>query len=154
MLIRFKRSVLIDSGKFALFLMLFNVVYKGVLCLMRNLGWHDDRVNAPVAGFLSALCIAFDQKSRRNLFIILTMSKAIDATITKLETETGKIPYKPLIFWTVANWFLMNVFAHEPDLMIPGQARAFTKLCDFTYNEKLLRDTWARMWMNSASTGY
>ena len=92
-----------DTAKFALFVMLFNVVYKGVLCLLRACGSHNDKLNAPIAGFLSALSISFDAKSRRMLFTILTLSKAIDASVTKVESNTGKMPYKDIVFWVIAN---------------------------------------------------
>ena len=65
---------------------------------MRRLGFND-KVNAPVAGLLSALAISCDTKSRRNLFTILTLSKAIDASVTKTESIMGKLPYKDVIVW-------------------------------------------------------
>ena len=54
-----------DSAKFGLFVMCFNTLYKLVLCLMRRLGSLDDRKNAPIAGFISALSLAIDVKNRR-----------------------------------------------------------------------------------------
>jgi hypothetical protein len=56
---------LCESAKFGLFVMCFNTIYKLVLCVMRRLGSLDDRKNAPVAGFISALSLMIDAKSRR-----------------------------------------------------------------------------------------
>ena len=54
-----------ESAMFGLFVMCFHTAYKLVLCLMRRLGSLDDRKNAPVAGFISALSLAIDVKIRR-----------------------------------------------------------------------------------------
>ena len=54
-----------ESAKFGLFVMCFNTLYKLVLCVMRRLGSLDDRKNAPVAGFISALSLMIDVKNRR-----------------------------------------------------------------------------------------
>ena len=56
---------LYESSKFGLFVMCFNTIYKLVLCVMRRLGSLDDRKNAPVAGFISALSLMIDAKNRR-----------------------------------------------------------------------------------------
>ena len=99
-------KVLQDSAKFGLFLMLFNSLYKLVLCLLRRLGSHDDRINAPIAGFVCGLSIAADSKSRRMLVTALIMSRACDMGIRKAEGHTVKIPHKDIILWVVCNSFL------------------------------------------------
>ena len=86
-----KASMHLDCTKLGLFLMCFNTAYKLVLCLMRRLVTKNDRINAPVAGFLSALSLALDSDSRRELFMVLTMSRAIESTL-KIGEEKGAIP--------------------------------------------------------------
>jgi hypothetical protein len=75
-----KLSTTCDCSKFGLFLMVFNSLYKFVLCLMRRYGCHNDRINAPIAGFISAISITFDSRKRRELFAILTLSRCIETT--------------------------------------------------------------------------
>lgn len=60
-----KRGTLTDCTRFGLFLMFFNALYKMTLCLMRRLVKTDDRINAPVAGFVSALAMLMDVSHRR-----------------------------------------------------------------------------------------
>ena len=69
------------SAKFGLFLMCFNTLYKLVLCVLRRLGSLDDRKNAPVAGFISALSLMIDAKNRRQLLAVLIMSRAFDSLL-------------------------------------------------------------------------
>ena len=49
------------KSKFAAFL---NALYKAILCIMRRF-CKDDKKNAFIAGFLSALSLAIDEKERR-----------------------------------------------------------------------------------------
>ena len=98
----------LDCTKLGLFLMCFNTAYKLVLCLMRRLVTKNDRINAPVAGFLSALSLALDADSRRELFMALTMSRAIESTL-KIGEEKGAIPklkHRDFILWLLTNCFI------------------------------------------------
>ena len=47
-----------DSAKFGLFSTVFSCAYKLILCLLRGLGSKSDKVNAPIAGFISAWSLA------------------------------------------------------------------------------------------------
>ena len=103
-------AMLTDCTRFGLFLMLFNTAYKFTLCFMRRLGCLDDRINAPIAGFFSALSIAFDAQHRRELILTLMMSRAIDSSIKKLETSEIvpklKQENRDFILWLLANCFI------------------------------------------------
>lgn len=66
----------VDSLKFALFLSFMNAIYKGVLCLMRRFS-KDDRINASVAGALSALSILLDNADRRKFIVLMIFSRAL-----------------------------------------------------------------------------
>jgi len=85
-----KAKNLVDSTRFGLFLMCFQTAYKLVLCLMRRFGMKD-HVNAPLAGFISALSLAIDGGSRRELITVLTMSRALESSF-KLGESSGVIP--------------------------------------------------------------
>jgi hypothetical protein len=58
-------SIYKDSSKFGGFACVFSCGYKFVLCLLRRIGFHDDRINAPIAGFLSALALGIEAKGRK-----------------------------------------------------------------------------------------
>lgn len=51
-------------------------VYKGVLCLMRRL-CPDDKINAGIAGFLSAFAILLDDKKRRVFLALIFFSRCL-----------------------------------------------------------------------------
>ena len=53
-----------DNVRFALFMALMNATYKTVLCVMRRLKF-DDKINAPVAGFIAGLLSYLDAAKRR-----------------------------------------------------------------------------------------
>jgi hypothetical protein len=76
---------------------------------MRRLGCHDDRINAPLAGFISAFSLAIEGKARKQLFLILMLARGVDSSINLLE-EYEIIPrfnaYKYLVIWVIANVFL------------------------------------------------
>ena len=110
---RRKVSTLLDSTKFGLFLMCFNTAYKLVLCLLRRLGSLNDHINAPVAGFISALSIGIDGGKRRELLTVLTMSRAIDATV-RISESSGVVPkskHRDWILWFIANVTLQSAYA-------------------------------------------
>jgi hypothetical protein len=88
--------------------MFFNAAYKMTLCLMRRLYGKDDRINAPVAGFISAFAMMIDAGHRRELIAVLTMSRAIENGINLCE-EKGIIPklrHRDLMLWILANCFI------------------------------------------------
>jgi len=88
--------------------MVFNTSYKLILCLMRRLGSKNDKINAPIAGFVSAFSLAIDTSNRRELMATLMMSRALEASINIGETS-GTIPtlkHRDFLLWLVANTFL------------------------------------------------
>ena len=143
---RVKLSNTCDSAKFGLFLMLFNSLYKLVLCTMRRLGFQNDRINAPIAGFISALSIAFDSKQRRMLFSVLILSRCLETCCNKAETAGLRIPYRSVVFWVLANCFLQSCYALESDLMNRGLAKFFGVWSQMQPNDKIQVEVWHRMW--------
>jgi hypothetical protein len=45
---------------------------------------QNDRINAPVAGFVSALSVALESNTRKSLFTILVLSRCIDSLLNYL----------------------------------------------------------------------
>ena len=135
---------LCESAKFGLFVMCFNTIYKLVLCLMRRLGSLDDRKNAPVAGFVSALSLMIDVKHRRQLLTVLTLSRALDAILTAGENKAKSVVlenpekqnsilspdsflmrHKVFIMWVIANTFLQSLMGLKPDILNRGMEKFF-----------------------------
>jgi hypothetical protein len=88
--------------------MMFNSFYKLILCLSRRFITQNDKFNAPVAGFLSALSLVVEPKSRRQLVAVLMMSRFFDASITAAEQKEiiPKIPNKGIYMWVIFNVFV------------------------------------------------
>ena len=132
--------------KFGLFLMLFNSIYKAVLCLMRRHSGKTDKVNAPVAGFLSGLSLAVDVSRRRQLFAVLMMSRAIDASLINLENK-GTLPkskLKGVLLWVIANLFCQGSMGLNDSILNKGLLKFYKQWADMTPNDDLLRKTWIR----------
>ena len=133
--------------------MCFNTAYKLVLCLLRRLGSLNDHINAPVAGFLSALSIGIDTGKRRELLIALTMSRAIDSTV-RISEDAGVVPkskYRDIILWTLANTFLQSCYGLNQGLLNPGIAKFFGRWSQMYPNDKKQVDVWHRMLADGVS---
>ena len=134
--------------------MLFNSSYKFLLCLMRRLGSKSDKVNAPVAGFISACSLAIDGNSRRELITVLTMSRAVDASLTLGETN-GVIPtlkYRNLLLWLIANTFLQSAMGFNQSILNGGLRKFFQIWSQMKPNDKILVETWSRMLADGVPT--
>lgn len=93
-----------DNARFALFMAAMNALYKFFLCILRRI-LKSDKLAAPIAGFLAGLASAIDLKSRRELFLILLLSRLTDTTYSMAE-ERGyakKISYGEVIAWVLCN---------------------------------------------------
>ena len=132
-----KQSMLMDCTRFGLFLMCFNTLYKLVLCLMRRFISEKDSVNAPVAGFFSALSLIIDVGSRRQLLTVLVMSRAIDTSL-KLGESTQSIPtvrHKDVILWVLANVFLQSSMGLNQDILNKGLLKFYKTWAQMTTND-------------------
>ena len=136
---RFKSSTLLDCAKFGGFATLSSVTYKLFLCLFRRIGCNDDRINAPIAGFLSAFSLAIEAKSRKQLFMILMMSRCVDSAINLLE-EKEIIPkfhmYKYLFFFFICNLFLLSSMGLKQELLNSGMRKFYAKWSQLTHNDQ------------------
>jgi len=80
-----KISTFIDAAKFGGFACVFSSAYKFILCLLRRLGFTNDQVNAPIAGFISAWSLKIEVKARKQLMLILVLSRCVDSAINLIE---------------------------------------------------------------------
>ena len=75
---------------------------------MRRLGCLNDKVNAPVAGFISALSLGIDVSHRRELLAVLLLSRAIESSLEIAETKKviPTLKHRNFILWIFANCFI------------------------------------------------
>ena len=101
----------VDSAKFGSFATVFSCSYKLVLCLLRKAGYLDDRINAPIAGFLSALSLGLEARSRKSLIMFLVLTRAVDSTLNLAGSSRGAGAWTLDNRWKYALIFvLMNLF--------------------------------------------
>ena len=75
-----------DAFVFALVWALINGTYKLLLCLLRRhlaASSNPDRLAAPIAGFVSGLWLFLDRARRRQLIIVLAMSRAVEILVNQ-----------------------------------------------------------------------
>ena len=127
--------------------MCFNTLYKLILCGMRRLGSTNDRVNAPLAGFVSALSLMIDVKSRRQLLTVLILSRAIDTSI-RLGEEKSVIPkfkHKDVALWVLANVFLQSLMGLNQDMLNKGLLKFYKAWAMMFPNDRIQVEVWHRM---------
>lgn len=95
-----------DNIRFALFLALMNAVYKLFLCILRRI-IKNDKICAPVAGFVAGLTCRLDAKQRRQLMTVLLVSRLADTSYTMAENRgyVRKFKYGEVLLWLVCNMF-------------------------------------------------
>ena len=127
--------------------MVFNTSYKLLLCLMRRMGSKNDKVNAPIAGFVSALSLAIDSSSRRELMTVLMMSRAIEASFN-IGEKTGSIPklqHRDILLWVLANTFLQSAMGMNQGILNGGLRKFFENWSQMKQNDTILVKVWSRM---------
>jgi hypothetical protein len=70
---------------------------------MRRFLTENDKINAPVAGFLSALSLIVDVTSRRQLITVLIMSRFLDTAINFGDSKNNNSAYRGLLLFVFAN---------------------------------------------------
>ena len=120
---------MIDAAKFGLFACMFSTGYKLILCALRRLGFHNDKINAPIAGFISAFSLVFDVKQRKNFIMILILSRTIDAGINIAEDRKliRRSKYKYVVIWVLMTVFCQSRFAIMSDTLNPGMYKFYKK---------------------------
>ena len=117
--IRKKLNVFVDSAKFGMFGTVFSCGYKLILCFLRRMNF-DDTICAPIAGFISAFALGFEAKGRKNLIMVLVLSRAIDSSINLM--ESSGVPSLPqnlkfLLIWMLTNLYLQSSMSCNPKVL-------------------------------------
>ena len=110
-----------DNVRFALFLAMMNATYKFFLCIFRRI-FKNDKLAAPIAGFLAGFASAIDLKSRRELFLVLLLSRLTDTTYSMAEDRgyARRIKYGEVIAWVFCNMTQQYAMGFEGDIMNRG----------------------------------
>jgi len=117
---------------------MFSSAYKVVLCLMRRFVSHDDRVNAPVAGFVSALSVSFETNSRKSLFTILVLSRCIDSLLNYMQDVdflSNNRSLRYFLLFVISSTFLVSLRVVRPELVNTGLQKFFTHWSMCNYND-------------------
>ena len=93
-----------DNVRFAAFMALMNFAYKFVLCIMRRFQIND-KINAPVAGFVAGLMSYVDAKKRRQMLTCILLSRFFDTSILIVRDKNlaPEVPYFAIIIWLICS---------------------------------------------------
>ena len=110
-----------DNVRWALFLAVMNATYKFFLCIFRRV-FKSDKLASPFAGFLAGLASAIDVKSRRELFLVLLLSRLTDTTYSMAEDRgyARRIRYGEVLAWVFCNMTQQYAMGCENDVMNQG----------------------------------
>ena len=127
-----------NSAQFGGFTAVFSSAYKIVLCLMRKFVSQNDRINAPVAGFVSALSVALESNTRKSLFTILVLSRCIDSLLNYLQEEGYLSKNRNLryfLLWCISSTFVIFLHVVRPELVNQGILKFYNKWAMRSHNE-------------------
>ena len=130
-----------DNFRFAFFLAIMNAVYKLFLCFLRRIV-KNDKICAPIAGFIAGLTCRLDLKSRRQLMTVLLISRLADTSYTMAENRgyVKKFKYGEVLLWLICNIFQQYCMGYERDLLNKGQYRFMKKWSIMNGNPEQLMD--------------
>ena len=84
---------------------------------MRRIGFTNDHINAPIAGFLSAFSLLIEAKSRKSLLLVLVLSRCVDSMINLVEAQQNVAIVSPkvkyVLIWMACNLFLQGSMAMQ-----------------------------------------
>ena len=146
-----KLKMFMDSAKFGGFATVFSCSYKLILCLMRKMGYLNDRINAPIAGFLSALSLGLEAKGRKNLIMILVLTRAVDSSINLVEStgiKTLDPRWKYALVFVAVNLYLQSRMGFNQSILSRPMAKFYSKWSQMTKNDALLTQTWEKMFIH------
>ncbi|CDW79410.1 UNKNOWN [Stylonychia lemnae] len=134
-----------DPIKFGLFISVMCALYKSLLCFLRRFS-DNDKINASVAGFVSAFAILLDAKSRRMMIALIFFARALDALVTMLERRgiIKKYDYFEVLLWNIMITFNQYTVSYEADVMNPTFLKFQHRFSQMTKNDILLCDLWAK----------
>lgn len=108
-----------DAIKFGQFLGSFSCVYKLLVCLMRFIFRDDKRWFHALAGFIAALSILIDDKSRYNTIALFIFVRAADEII-KILLKNKKLPTikkASFLFFILCQIPILHCFIFYPNAM-------------------------------------
>lgn len=142
-----------DCAKFGGFTSVFSSAYKFVLCFLRQCVTQDDRINAPIAGFLSAFSVALETNSRKALFKILVLSRCIDSLINIAE-EKGYVPLsrdlRYFFLWFWASGFVILMHCVRPEIVNKGILGFYRYWAFLSQNDKHFIYLYEYMWKSNS----
>lgn len=144
-----------DSAKFGGFACVFSCAYKFILCLFRRIGCHNDRINAPIAGFFSALSLRIEAKSRKQIMLILVLSRGVDSMINLVEDSGMKVipqNIKYIGIFMLCSTFLSSLMGMQQSVLSKGMRNIYKTWSQMTKNDQLLCEVYERMLKDSVPT--
>ena len=114
---------------------------------MRRAGSLNDKLNAPVAGFLSGLSLAIDGDNRRQLISVLTLSRALDVSF-RIGEDYGVMPNRTVrdwVLWLFANCFLQTAMGLKQGILNKSLQKFFSNQAQMKTNDKIQVEIWHRM---------
>ena len=116
---------------------------------MRKYVGSDDKINAPVAGFISGLSVGFESKSRKALFTILVVSRCIDSILNFLQEEgyisTNK-NMRYFLMFCVSSTFIVFLHVVRPELVHAGHLKFQRKWSMLTHNDRVVLESEEKLW--------
>lgn len=131
-----------------MFAAVFSSAYKLLLCTLRRFGYHDDRLNAPIAGFLSALSLRIEARGRKQLLLVLILSRAVDSSINLVENAGYRMlpaNIKYVLIFMLVNLLVQGSMAMRMSILPKSLVSFYTKWAQMTKNDQLLCGVWERM---------
>lgn len=118
-----------DSFKFAAFLGLYPSIYDLIVELLEHYRGRRDDFNSALAGGIAGLSMAIEDRTRRRVYCLFALARAIGAMVTTL-VKRGVIPPIPhsetALFCTCTS-FLVYCTALKPQYLFTGYYRSVLK---------------------------
>jgi hypothetical protein len=142
----------VDSLRFAGFLSLLSLIYRGSLCALRRLRGKEDGWNAFLAGGLAGLSVMVENKDRQENWSLYLFARVFDIVLRGMAKRGYNINVQLVetIAFMVMIVFMLYCYAIEPDNMIKSYLHFLNMLYQPSKNEQLVLDVWKaqtqKMW--------
>uniref|UniRef100_A0A7S3NTZ2 Uncharacterized protein n=1 Tax=Euplotes crassus TaxID=5936 RepID=A0A7S3NTZ2_EUPCR len=143
----FSAKSILDSGRFILFVIIFNISYKIVLCTLRRI-IKNEKFNSIVAGTVSASTLAMDTFNRRMMISLLFFSRSLE-TFYNWCGPSYKIYLGETIFFMVQCVFMKYLYAYEWELVPKSVAKIYKAYSLQKKNDLLIKEKIWRVMLDS-----
>ena len=130
-----------------------------ILCLMRRFGSKNDKVNAPIAGFISALSLAIDSQHRRRLICLLIIQRILDfcsnvifGRIDKNKGDSQSMNYRNWLLLLGANMSLISALCLKKNIFSQTFNKFFSSWFQMKENDEILIGVWQRMYKDGVTS--